>query len=143
VIDGAELYEVSATCNYAVTGLTSRSGMYKFGMTNLYIPWYGGYVNVGVVMYDPDQPGVYTAARVDINNNCDFTDDPELRYFGNRLIVNNPAAPPSASASPAATSTTGASGSTSTPSSTQAGTSLVTTSAYSTTSTAMAPPVAP
>jgi hypothetical protein len=41
-------------------------------MTNLYIPWYGGYVNVGVVMYDPDQPGVYTAARVDINNNCDF-----------------------------------------------------------------------
>jgi subtilisin family serine protease len=93
VIDGAELYEVSATCNYAVTGLTSRSGVYKFGMTNLSIPWYGGYVNVGVVMYDPDQPGVYTAARVDINNNCDFTDDPELRYFGNRLIVDNPTAP--------------------------------------------------
>jgi len=42
VIDGAELYRVSATCNYAVTGLTSRSGVYKFGMTNLYIPWYGG-----------------------------------------------------------------------------------------------------
>jgi hypothetical protein len=62
-------------------------------MTDLYIPWYGGYVNVGVVMYDPDQPGVYTAARVDINRNCNFADDPELRYFGNRLIVNNPAAP--------------------------------------------------
>ena len=93
VIDGAELYEVSATCNYAVTGLTSRSGMYKFGMTNLYIPWYGGYVNVGVVMHDPDQPGVYTAARVDINRNCNFADDPELRYFGNRLIVDNPTAP--------------------------------------------------
>ncbi len=93
VIDGAELYEVSATCNYAVTGLTSRSGVYKFGMTNLYIPWYGGYVNVGVVMYDPDQPRVYTAARVDINRNCNFADDPELRYFGNRLIVDNPTAP--------------------------------------------------
>ncbi|MEM4652161.1 MAG: S8 family serine peptidase [Pyrobaculum sp.] len=93
VIDGAELYEVSATCNYAVTGLTSRSGVYKFGMTNLYIPWYGGYVNVGVVMYDPDQPGVYTAARVDINRNCNLADDPELRYFGNRLIVDNPTAP--------------------------------------------------
>jgi subtilisin family serine protease len=93
VIDGTELYEVSATCNYAVTGLTSRSGEYKFGMTNLYIPWYGGYVNVGVVMYDPDQPRVYTATRVDINRNCNFADDPELRYFGNRLIVNNPAAP--------------------------------------------------
>jgi subtilisin family serine protease len=93
VIDGTELYEVSATCNYAVTGLTSRSGVYKFGMTNLYIPWYGGYVNVGVVMYDPDQPGVYTAARVDINRNCNFADDPELRYFGNRLIVDNPTAP--------------------------------------------------
>jgi len=93
VIDGAELYEVSATCNYAVTGLTSRSGVYKFGMTNLYIPWYGGYANVGVVMYDPDQPGVYTAARVDINRNCNFADDPELRYFGNRLVVDNPTAP--------------------------------------------------
>jgi subtilisin family serine protease len=93
VIDGARLYRVSATCNYAVTGLTSRSGVYKFGMTNLSIRWYGGYVNVGVVMYDPDQPGVYTAARVDINNNCDFTDDPELSYFGNRLIVDNLTAP--------------------------------------------------
>jgi hypothetical protein len=93
VIDGAELYGVSATCNYAVAGLTSRSGVYKFGMTNLSITWYGGYVNVGVVMYDPDQPGVYTAARVDINRNCNFADDPELRYFGNRLIVDNPTAP--------------------------------------------------
>ncbi len=93
VIDGVDMYEVPATCNYAVTGLTSRSGVYKFGMTNLYMPWYGGYVNVGVVMYDPDQPRVYTAARVDINRNCNFADDPELRYFGNRLIVDNPAAP--------------------------------------------------
>ena len=93
VIDGANIYAVSATCNYAVAGLTSKSGVYKFGMTNLSIPWYGGYVNVGVVMYDPDQPGLYTAARVDINRNCDFADDPELRYFGNRLIVDNPAAP--------------------------------------------------
>jgi hypothetical protein len=93
VIDGTRLHRVSATCNYAVTGLTSRSGEYKFGMTNLYIPWYGGYVNVGVVMYDPDQPGVYTAARVDINRNCNFADDPELRYFGNRLIVDNLTAP--------------------------------------------------
>jgi subtilisin family serine protease len=93
VIDGARLHRVSATCNYAVAGLTSRSGEYKFGMTNLYIPWYGGYVNVGVVMYDPDQPGVYTAARVDINRNCNFADDPELRYFGNRLIVDNLTAP--------------------------------------------------
>ena len=122
VIDGANIYAVSATCNYAVAGLTSKSGVYKFGMTNLSIPWYGGYVNVGIVMYDPDQPGLYTVARVDINRNCDFADDPELRYFGNRLIVDNPAAPPSASASRAATSTTGASGSTSTPGSTQAGT---------------------
>jgi len=93
VINGAWLHRVSATCNYAVAGLTSRSGVYKFGMTNLYIPWYGGYVNVGVVMYDPDQPGVYTAARVDINRNCNFADDPELRYFGNRLIVDNLTAP--------------------------------------------------
>jgi len=76
VIDGVDMYEVPATCNYAVTGLTSRSGVYKFGMTNLYMPWYGGYVNVGVVMYDPDQPRVYTAARVDINRNCNFADDP-------------------------------------------------------------------
>jgi len=93
VIDGVDIYSVAAQCNYKVAGLPSRSGVYKFGMTNLYIPWYGGYVNVGVVMYDPDQPGVYTAARVDINKNCDFTDDPELRYYGNRLIVDNPAAP--------------------------------------------------
>ncbi|ABO09539.1 S8 family serine peptidase [Pyrobaculum calidifontis] len=93
VIDGVDIYSVTAQCNYKVAGLPSRSGVYKFGMTNLYIPWYGGYVNVGVVMYDPDQPGIYTAARVDINKNCDFTDDPELRYYGNRLIVDNPAAP--------------------------------------------------
>ncbi|MEZ0319928.1 MAG: S8 family serine peptidase [Pyrobaculum sp.] len=93
VIDGIDLYVVSATCNYAVSGLVSKSGVYKFGMTNLYIPWYGGYVRVGVVMYDPDQPGVYTAAKVDINGNCDFSDDPELKYFGNRLIVDNSAAP--------------------------------------------------
>ncbi|ACB40907.1 S8 family serine peptidase [Pyrobaculum neutrophilum] len=93
VIDGVFVHSVTARCNYAVAGLVSRSGVYKFGMTKLYIPWYGGYVNVGVVMYDPDQPGVYTAARVDINGNCNFADDPELRYFGNRLIVDNPSAP--------------------------------------------------
>lgn len=93
VVDGVDLYSVGATCNYAVSGLISKSGVYKFGMTYQYIPWYGGYVSVGVVMYDPDQPGVYTAARVDINNDCNFGDDPELKYFGNRLIVNNPTAP--------------------------------------------------
>ncbi|MEM3835974.1 S8 family serine peptidase [Pyrobaculum sp.] len=93
VVDGPSLYDVTASCNYAVAGLTSRSGVYKFGMTYLYIPWYGGYVSVGVVMYDPEQPGVYTAARVDINNNCNFSDDTELRYFGNRLIIDNPTAP--------------------------------------------------
>lgn len=93
VIDGVFVHNITARCNYAVAGLVSRSGVFKFGMTNLYIPWYGGYVNVGVVMYDPDQPGVYTAARVDINGNCNFADDPELRYFGNRLIVDNPTAP--------------------------------------------------
>lgn len=93
VIDGPTIRSVNATCKYSVTGLVSRSGVYKFGITNLYIPWYGGYVQVGVVMYDPDQAGVYTAARVDLNDNCDFSDDPELRYFGNRLIVNNQTAP--------------------------------------------------
>ena len=43
----------------------------------------------GVVMYDPEVAGLYTSARIDLNNNCDFSDDPELRYFGNRLIVDN------------------------------------------------------
>ncbi|RFA93990.1 S8 family serine peptidase [Pyrobaculum aerophilum] len=93
VIDGPTLEFVNATCNYKVAGLVSKSGVYKFGMTKLLIPWYGGYVQVGVVMYDPDQPGLYTAARVDINNNCDFTDDPELRYYGNRLIVDSQSSP--------------------------------------------------
>ena len=93
VIDGPTVNIVNAACNYAVTGLVSKSGVYKFGMTYLYIPWYGGVVKVGVVMYDPDQPGVYTAARVDLNSNCNFSDDPELRYFGNRLIVDSPTAP--------------------------------------------------
>jgi subtilisin family serine protease len=81
VIDGVFISIIFARCDYKVAGLPSKSGVYRFGITDLYIPWYGGYVNVGVVMYDPDQPGVYTAARVDINDNCDFTDDPELRYF--------------------------------------------------------------
>jgi len=93
VIDGVFIFITFARCDYKVAGLPSKSGVYRFGITDLYIPWYGGFVNVGVVMYDPDQPGVYTAARVDINNNCDFTDDPELNYFGNRLIVDNPTAP--------------------------------------------------
>lgn len=94
VIDGPTMEFVKATCNYDVTGLVSRSGVYRFGMTSLYIPWsplanQSGYVNVGVVMYDPELPGVYTAARVDINRNCRFADDPELRYVGNRLIVDS------------------------------------------------------
>ncbi|MFN3803704.1 MAG: S8 family serine peptidase [Pyrobaculum sp.] len=89
VIDGVFIYSVTAGCNYNVAGLVSKSGVYKFGMTALYIPWYGGYVTVGVVMYDPDQAEVYTAARVDVNDNCNFGDDLELRYFGNRLVVNN------------------------------------------------------
>jgi subtilisin family serine protease len=79
-VNGRAFYVIDGV--FKVAGLPSKSGVYRFGIADLYIPWYGGYVNVGVVMYDPDQPGVYTATRVDINDNCDFTDDPELIYFG-------------------------------------------------------------
>ncbi|MEM4632978.1 MAG: S8 family serine peptidase [Pyrobaculum sp.] len=88
-LDGVDYYLVQAQCNYKVTGLQSKSGVYRFGLTYLTIPWYGGLVVRGVVMYDPEVAGLYTSARIDLNNNCDFSDDPELRYFGNRLIVDN------------------------------------------------------
>jgi hypothetical protein len=89
VLDGWWFWPVVARCNYTVAGLTSKSGVYRFGMTRMYIPWYGGLVEVGVVMYDPEVPGVYTAARIDVNDNCNFGDDVELQYFGNRLAVDS------------------------------------------------------
>lgn len=81
-----------ANANYNVTAIPTMSGIYRFGMTQQAFYRAGtlsgvpsSFSRVGVLLYDPHTHGDYTAARADLNNNKDFTDDIEISYHGDRV----------------------------------------------------------
>ncbi len=67
----------------------SASGYYRFGVTDALLPAYRRWVNVGALLVDPDEPGVYTVLYIDANNNGVFGDLDDIRaeYYGNRILV--------------------------------------------------------
>jgi subtilisin family serine protease len=80
------------TVNYAVNSIPSMSGVYRFGITQQAFFFRGSpsgipssFNRVGVLLYDPVSPGDYTAARVDLDNNKNFTDDAAIDYLGDRV----------------------------------------------------------
>ncbi len=81
------LTSVNATKDYYVGDLSSASGVFKFGMTDVITPAYG-IVQIGVVMVDPVTAGNYTVVYFDMNDNGYFTDpeDVMVTYDGNRII---------------------------------------------------------
>ena len=81
------LTSINATKDYYVGDLSSASGVFKFGMTDVITPAYGT-VQIGVVMVDPDTAGNYTVAYFDMNDNGYFTDpeDVMVTYDGDRII---------------------------------------------------------
>ncbi len=73
---------------YNVAGIPSASGVYRFGVTFLLgVPFSVIGSDLGILMYDPTTPGVYDRLRIDFNQNCDFTDDAEISYYGNRIAT--------------------------------------------------------
>jgi len=74
---------ITATYNYVINPSWSKSGIVKFGMTDLYM--LGDIINIGILMVDPATPGQYTRVYVDFNNNGNFTDDPYYDYNGDRV----------------------------------------------------------
>ncbi|MEM3833520.1 MAG: S8 family serine peptidase [Thermoprotei archaeon] len=78
---------ITAEYNYVINPGWSRSGIVKFGMTDLYM--LGDIINIGILMVDPVTPGQYTRVYVDFNNNGNFTDDPYYDYNGDRVTVYN------------------------------------------------------
>ncbi len=82
-------WEVNATKDYYVGDVPSLSGVYKFGMTDIYVPAYGGWLNLGMVMTDPVTAGNYTTLYIDANDNGYFTDPEDIvvTYDGDRILV--------------------------------------------------------
>lgn len=78
---------ITATHNYVINPSWSKSGIVKFGMTDLYM--LGDIINIGILMVDPVTPGQYTRVYVDFNNNGNFTDDPYYDYNGDRVTIYN------------------------------------------------------
>ncbi len=83
---------------YYVGNITSLSGVYKLGVTDMPLPTPNGlsWINVGVLMTDPITPGNYTDLYIDINNNGNFTDpeDIHVTYDGDRILVSPNATSP-------------------------------------------------
>ena len=79
---------VTATMDYYVGNVTSQSGTYKFGMTDITLPTGDTYV-VGVLMSDPVSAGNYTTLYIDLNNNGKFTDPEDIvvTYDGDRVLA--------------------------------------------------------
>jgi len=78
---------ITAPYNYVINPSWSKSGIVKFGMTDLYM--LGDVINIGILMVDPSTPGQYTRVYVDFNNNGNFTDDPYYDYNGDRVTSYN------------------------------------------------------
>ncbi len=72
------------TEDYYVGSIESASGVYRFCLTDLYLPDYNVY-NFGVLLVDPTSPGNYTVAYIDFNMNANFTDDKPIYYDGDRV----------------------------------------------------------
>ncbi|NPA05734.1 MAG: S8 family serine peptidase [Crenarchaeota archaeon] len=76
-----------------VEGIPSKSGVYRLGFTLEEVILFTeqglrlGIQCYPVLLYDPKEPGVYSAARIDFNKNGDFTDDPILTYNGTRIAA--------------------------------------------------------
>ncbi|MEM1985803.1 MAG: S8 family serine peptidase [Nitrososphaeria archaeon] len=75
---------ITVTEDYYVGSIESASGVYRFGLTDLYFPDDIVY-NFGVLLVDPTSPGNYTVAYIDFNMNADFTDDKPIHYDGDRV----------------------------------------------------------
>ncbi|MGC9068552.1 MAG: S8 family serine peptidase [Thermoprotei archaeon] len=76
---------ITAKYNYVINSGWSKSGIVKFGMTDLFM--LGDIINIGILMVDPVTPGQYTRVYVDFNNNGNFTDDPYYDYNGDRVTI--------------------------------------------------------
>jgi subtilisin family serine protease len=60
---------------------------FRFGLTDASHPVLGELI-VGVLMYRSANSSIFDYAIIDLNNNnCDFSDDPILSYWGNRIIA--------------------------------------------------------
>ena len=79
---------VTAVMDYYVGNITSQSGVYKFGMTDITLPTGNTYV-VGVLMVDSSTSGNYTTLYIDLNNNGEFTDPQDIMvtYDGDRVLA--------------------------------------------------------
>ncbi len=77
----------------SVAGIPSKSGVYRLGFTAEEVFAFtekgmGVALQVyPVLLYDPKQPGVYSAARIDFNLDGNFTDDPVITYNGTRIAA--------------------------------------------------------
>lgn len=71
--------------SYTITNLTSKSGVYKFGVAYMLLA-YNDIVWTGVLMYDSNSPGIYDSLVIDLNFDGDFTNDPVITYYGDRII---------------------------------------------------------
>jgi len=78
------LTNLSVAEDYYVGSISSASGLYRFGLTDIYLPD-GREYNFGVLLVDPLAPGNYTVAYIDFNLNGNFTDDNPVYYDGDRV----------------------------------------------------------
>lgn len=78
------LRRVQVTEDYYIGSIKSKSGIYKFGMTYLFLSFFER-VEVGVLLTDPDEEGVYTVAYIDMNDDKNFTNDRPIKYYSDRL----------------------------------------------------------
>lgn len=89
VITPSLVYVTVPYASYDVSQVPSQSGIYSFGVTYLSLVGATSPIIRGILLADPDVPGVYTKLYVDFNNNGVFGDTGDIvaDYYGNRILA--------------------------------------------------------